>query len=386
MRGLLWLIILLGGAVAVAFGARPAGYVLIVYPPYRIELTLALFAVALAIAFFALYVVLRIAAQTLRLPREIRALTLRRRRNKARGALRQGVTAFFEGNYARAEKAAAAALKSHEAPALSAVVAARSAHEMHNFDARDQYLKVAEAAVPEAKLLRLVTQAELLLDQGLNQQVLQILKAARELGPKNVRVLRLEVKARAQAKDWEQTLAALAQLQKQNGIGAQEAEQIRIHAYEEILSGWMENGKSLVDYWQKIPASGKSDKRLARAVAQRLIALGMPERAQEIIERSLEKEWDSALVACYGDCAGPNVLEQIERAEKWLAMHPDDAPLLAALGKLCMREGLWGKARSYLEASLAVAPTRAAQDTLFELSRRMRGAQETLSLSSAAIG
>ena len=50
-------------------------------------------------------------------------------------------------------------------------------------------------------------------------------------------------------------------------------------------------------------------------------------------------------------------MRQIERAEKWLEKHPNDAALLLALGRLCARQSLWGKAQSYLEASVAVEPT-----------------------------
>ena len=38
---------------------------------------------------------------------------------------------------------------------------------------------------------------------------------------------------------------------------------------------------------------------------------------------------------------------------QWLR-HSQDATLLYALGKLCERESLWGKAQTYYEASLAL--------------------------------
>ena len=50
----------------------------------------------------------------------------------------------------------------------------------------------------------------------------------------------------------------------------------------------------------------------------------------------------------------------------WLRSHPDDARLLDALGRMCLQQRLWGKAQSYLEASLAVEPT---QQTHLELAR-----------------
>lgn len=69
---------------------------------------------------------------------------------------------------------------------------------------------------------------------------------------------------------------------------------------------------------------------------------------------SLTKNWDSALAAKLGDYASDNPIKQLQQAEYWLTEHEGDANLLLALGKMCMRQQLWGKAESYLEASISV--------------------------------
>ena len=58
-------------------------------------------------------------------------------------------------------------------------------------------------------------------------------------------------------------------------------------------------------------------------------------------------------------------------AENWLRTRPGDADLLLTLGRLCVQRGLWGKAQSYLEASLATRPSRAAHVALARLLDRM---------------
>ena len=45
---------------------------------------------------------------------------------------------------------------------------------------------------------------------------------------------------------------------------------------------------------------------------------------------------------------------QLETAERWLTSHNQDPALLYTLGRLCERAQLWGKAQTYLEASLAL--------------------------------
>jgi HemY protein len=107
--------------------------------------------------------------------------------------------------------------------------------------------------------------------------------------------------------------------------------------------------------------------------ARSFITAGKSEHAQRIIEDSLDATWDSELVALYAECAGGTVTG-IERAETWLKSHPQDAALLLALGQLCVHQALWGKAQSYIEASLALAPTYLAYLTLAQLHEQLGNA------------
>ena len=52
-------------------------------------------------------------------------------------------------------------------------------------------------------------------------------------------------------------------------------------------------------------------------------------------------------------------------------MHPSDAELLGTLGRLCTEAELWGKARSFLEASLSFEESRAAHLELARLAERL---------------
>jgi HemY protein len=61
-------------------------------------------------------------------------------------------------------------------------------------------------------------------------------------------------------------------------------------------------------------------------------------------------------VAAYGELRTGNVSRQLRQAETWLKDRPEDPVLLCTAARLCMASELWGKARSYLESSLALAP------------------------------
>jgi len=76
-------------------------------------------------------------------------------------------------------------------------------------------------------------------------------------------------------------------------------------------------------------------------------------------------------VRLYVECRPADVSPQLEKAEHWLASHSDDATLLYALGVLCERAQLWGKAQSYLEASLAHEDAWRTRVALGELFARL---------------
>jgi len=86
-----------------------------------------------------------------------------------------------------------------------------------------------------------------------------------------------------------------------------------------------------------------------------------------VLERALAHEWHEDLVGLYGEARGTDPARQIEQAEKWLHEQPRDARLLLALAQLCSVQQLWGKAQSYLEASLAIAPSTEGHIRMAEL-------------------
>ena len=125
-------------------------------------------------------------------------------------------------------------------------------------------------------------------------------------------------------------------------------------------------------------AADRLDAGLVDAGARAFIAHGLGDEAQDTIERALANQWDSDLALLYADVPSENPLTQIERAEGWLKSHPNDATLLLALGKLCAKEKLWGKAQSYIEASLSVEPSRAAHAAYAQLMDKMGKPEEAL--------
>ena len=371
MRTLFWIIAIFALAVGVVSIARyNTGYLLLVLPPYRIEFSLNLLLVLLLVAFTVGYFLVRMVSGTLRLPAQVREYRVARRRQTAQATLLDALQEFFSGRYARAEKAAASSIELGEHAALCAVLAARAAHELRAFERRDAYLAQAAKLTTDDGTVRVVTEVELLLDQRRFQEALTLLKS---LPNKHTAALRLELKAQQLAKNWEQVLALVDQLEKRNVFDTGQAEQIRHYAQAENLKRKALDSRALEEAWQRVPARQKKNTRIAAAAAQCFAALGGGAQACRIIEDSLDEAWDSELIGLYAESEG-EALRQIERAEAWLKLHPRDAALLLTLGRLCAGRALWGKAQSYLEASIAIEPTYTAHLALAQLHERLGNA------------
>jgi len=169
--------------------------------------------------------------------------------------------------------------------------------------------------------------------------------------------LRLELRARQGAGDWEGVLKLARQLAKRDALPLEVVGEIKTQAH---LANIARRGSDLAQLnacLRAIPDEERG-RRVVMAAARALMALGAEVEAQKLIETTLESSgkavWQSELVAIYGRLAGGEPTARIARAEAWLRQHPDDAGLLLALGRMCIRQRLWGKAQSYLEASLAV--------------------------------
>ena len=379
MRLALWSLVLAALAVGIAlFAERSTGYVVIVAPPWRYELSVNLLVFLVAAGYFAFYVLARMVATLVAIPGRVRAYREERERTRCRQALNEALLAFFQGRYASAERSAAEALLGEETKGVAAIIAARSAHELGRFREREQFLEQAKGAAPAVDQARLTTLADLLVSQGRHEEALAVLKDLSARDSRNLRLLRLRLEAERAMGRWDDVLDTVAALVKLGGIGAEEAAAARRAAHLGNLGRKALDGAALEAYWKQLPSEARFDPSVAATAARYHLALGITAAPQAIIEQALEREWSPALVALYGEAAGPDALPQIERAEKWLRVHARDPALLLALGKLCMRQGLWGKAQSYIEASLALEPTHDGHMTLAALMEQLGKPQEAV--------
>lgn len=355
MRWLISLTLAAVLAVALALASRyDPGYVVLVYPPWRAELSFVSFVLLFALLIAGAYALTRLAIATLNLPATVRERQARKETERQNENFTEALAAYLEGRFQEAERNAAKLTGESRREMLARVLAARAAHESRAHARRDAYL--AEAKGSATPLAALYAEAELKLETRDFPGALSAIEAGKVLVPAHTALLRLELKVRQKLGQWDEVLRLADQLRKSNALDALTLDLTRRAAHLGNIKRRTHDYKGLQEYWKKLPNGEKTHPDVALEAASTFARSGDADSAAAILEEALNKTWHEKLAAHYGRFIGKNPLGQIERAEKWLVSHPRDGALLMSLADLCAHEKLWGKAQSYAEASIAVAP------------------------------
>jgi HemY protein len=372
VKGLFWVLGAFALAVAVSLAFRPGeGYVLVVAPPYRIDFSITFAAIMLVVAFAVVYGLVRIAVHAARLPAYVRRFRARQREEKARGALLGALQAWFEGRFSRAEKLAATAWDLGASPAATSLVAARAAQRVRNRERRDLWLGRADQAGREWRQAALATRGELLVEARDFEQASAVLHELHDSGAKHIATLQMLLRSEQALGRWEEVIRIARLLEKRSGLPPEAIQGVLLTANMALLKKKTHDPQALAAFWRGVSERERLGPQLAEAAAKAFIQLGDCRSAHHIIEDAIEVNWSAPLALLYGECQDEDALARLEKAESWLQARPRDAVLLLTLGRLCVQRELWGKAQSYLEASLAVRPTRTAHIALAQLFDRI---------------
>src|SRR6202171_3449534 len=255
--------------------------------------------------------------------------------------------------------------------AVNAIIAARAALDVRDFDGVESLLNRSDAQASSLAVPRLMLSAESALEQRQPHESLRALDTLRKEAGMHTAALRLELRALQAARRWSDIPPLLDQLVRRKVFDAAQAEHVRVSAQSEQLKLLAQDAGGLREYWSRLPDATKTHPKIARAAARSFMQLGGEREAADILAQSLDREWDSDLVELYGECHLGDATRQLEQAERWLTAHNQDAVLLRVLGTLCQRQQLWGKAQTYLEASLGVNNTWRAHLALGEMLGRL---------------
>ena len=339
-------------AFAGHFLLEDPGYVAINFRGYLVEMSVpVLLGIAVGLI-FAIWAIRKLVIA----PRLIGEAAGRYRSGRAGQKLMRGMIEVAEGNFARGEKLLARAASTSDAPLFNYLQAARAAHLQGSDQRRDEWLKLAYEHTPAAANAVLLTQAELQLDRGQYEQALATLRRIDEDSRDHSYALALLGRLYFRLEDWEQLGALMPRLKKHGRVTQERLDKWSVRVHRESLDR-ASDGDAVIEAWKKVPKNLQGNSDLLGAYFSGLIRGGLHEKAEKDLAAALKSNWRGPLVRLFGLVEGPNASKQLKRAEGWLATHGDDPDLLLAAARLCLRNELWGKARSYLESVITLRPT-----------------------------
>ena len=386
MRIVLSILTLFAIAVAVALMAgNNQGTVTLFWPPYRVDMSLNLVLLLLVGTFALIHIALRALSALFSMPREARRWRLQHKERALHMALLDSLSHLTVGRFIRARKSAELVLVQETAlerggdklaygaqlRALSHLIAADSAHALHNRDAREDHFHQAlqQASLKDAQEIRDGVQlraARWALDDRDAPAALRWLDELPQGAARRTIALRLRLKAARLAHQTQVALETARLLAKHRAFSEVAAQSIvRGLALEHL--GAAHDPAQLQKAWAELDGAERAMPDIAIAAAQRLLALGgdvgmsrlwlLPvwERmvqGQGALPDSQRVKVIETLERGFAQAQGAPDAPWLTRIETAQLRSPGDALLQYLAGIACMHLQLWGKAQKLLKQSL----------------------------------
>lgn len=305
------------------------------------------------------------------------------RKSKTRTKSVEGLLAFARGDWQLAYGLLIRGAKHADSNVANFLAAAYAAHELGDRDAWTKALADAEEEYPTSRSTIQFVKAQLLFKSNQLEQCLAILEQIKNSGSKESGVFRLLKEVYIKLQEWQKLDELVLVLEKKNIIDADEAGKIRKRVFMEQLYGIAEsqagadessksNQLELVSkIWKKSPAKYREDEIIVKHYSELLVKLDAKIDAAKALETALSKNWSNTLVIQFAEIDYDSNQAQLLVAENWLKARPASSPLLLSLGRICMRNQLWGKAREYYQASIRISPSAEAYGELARLLKNL---------------
>jgi len=368
-----FIILLISVWIGLKIAADP-GYLLIAYQKVTVEMPLWLAVLGVLAVFLILYFIFRIISNIRSLGGRIHAWSQTRRLRRAWARTHRGLISLAAGEWKQAEKDLVRAASRTETPILNYLSAAQCAQAQQAIAQRDEYLGKIK---PEGKIQTLalgLTQARLQLREHQYEQALATLQQLQQIAPKHTLVLKLLKQVYLHLEDWSSLEILYPQLEKYEILPENRLEKLQIKIYVNLLKTSGE-GASII--WSRIPKKIRQSPELLNIYIP-ILSQKSSDDAEELLRSALQKNPDGPLLIQYGLIESSHKEKQLHAAESFLKNHPKNAALLLTLGRLCVKNQLWGKARSYFEASLGVTACPKTYQALGALLEQLGETQQAM--------
>ncbi len=354
-------LLLAAGALAPVFKSDP-GLVQIHFLDYIVETSVLVLIITLALAWLLVSWLVRL----WRLPAETARRVQQRRSLKQ---LEKGLLALTEGDWRAAEIALEKSTGDRGGSTARYLAAAQAADGQQAEERREYYLEQADSGGRRKHFLVELTRARMLVTSGAWASAVPVLEALRQRRRRHQEVLKLLVSCRESLGHWAELNDLLPDLRKSGTLDDEAFSILQTRIATNMLRA-ADSAERLEAVWSELSKPMRNETAVIAVYAEAAGVMGRADLAERVLRASLKRQWNSDLVLRYGDPGAENVSLRLKQCEKWMTQHDDDANLHLALGRLCVGESLWGKARQHLIRSLELRPSSIGYEALGQLVER----------------
>lgn len=422
MRAVLWLLALFAVAVASAlFAGNNHSTVTLYWYPHRIDLSLNMFVLLLALAFFALHVSLRALSGLLSIPHQARRWRLAQKERAIQSALLDSLSHLVSGRFVRARKAAELVVSLENSVTkggerldyvgrlrtIAHLLAAESAHAVQDRTVRESHFQQAltESGRRDAQDVRdgvTLRAARWAFDDRDAAASLQWLDQLPQGAARRTVALRLRFKVARLAGQAKTALETARLLTKHRAFSETAGRSIARGLAIELIRG-AHDQVQIQRAWASLEAAEQETPEVALEAAERLLGHG------GLV--TLSRQWLLPIWERLGEPDGLNVGQRVRLVRvlergfavadgapdaQWLTRveaaqmsNPRDAELQYLAGVVCMRLALWGKAQQMLKQSLLLLKDpdlrRDAWQAMAEMAEQRQDTQAATEAYKAAL-
>jgi HemY protein len=355
---------LVAGASIIWLLQQGSGYVLISLGDTSIEMS-ALVAAALYLVLTGFLLWLLLAIRWLTSAGGIRLWWNSRRSAKQRSKTAQGLLLYADQDWQKASLLLSQSADRSTMPVVNLLFAARAAADSNEPNKARQLLQRLKMTHPKSRLLADKLLAELLiLDEKLDEAA-AVLESLHRENPSDRGILRLLVDTYFLLGDWQQAQRLLGDIKHYEAISKAAIQLLEQDIYGNLLEEFVadpefteqEQQAQLDELWELLPKWLRKESEIIVQYADALVRVNAKDRLQPLLTKALNNHWHPDIVDRLGTVQTAKPEKQLATAEKWLSSHADDGNLLLALGRICRRLDLLGKAKDYLTSALAAEPS-----------------------------
>lgn len=346
------------GGFLLHFMQQGSGYILLVWGNTSFEMNLWFGLFVIFVLVLLMYVTIKIVRGIFSTRQKIMGYSY----SKAQQKTTSGLIDFIEEDFSSAYKKLSRSAKNSATPVINCLAAAQCANVLGDEKNALHYLTQAQEQSAESSLAVALMQTKIHIANEKYQDALILLNEASKTQATHSVVLQLKKTLYVALNDWVALKKLVPKLHHQNIGTLEERNELEQTLYRSLLEEQanateLSNEEKLVslkDCWNSLPALHQKNVDIVVVYAQALIQINHHDAAETLLANSLQKEWHDEWVTLYGLLETTNGERALKNAEIWQKKTIDNPVLLLTLGRLCLRNTQWGRAKDFFKESLAL--------------------------------